>query len=101
MPSSHLILCRPLLLLPPIPPSIRVFSNESTRDPLILYLNRVLPLLVLAMTIAVIITLRDKHRLLTLFRLLFPFQRANGRLIKNALTGAHLSLVSVVLTVVK
>ena len=27
MPSSHLILCRPLLLLPPIPPSIRVFSN--------------------------------------------------------------------------
>ena len=30
MPSSHLILCHPLLLLPPIPPSIRVFSNEST-----------------------------------------------------------------------
>ena len=30
MPSSHLILCRHLLLLPPIPPSIRVFSNEST-----------------------------------------------------------------------
>ena len=30
MPSSHLILCRPLLLMPPIPPSIRVFSNEST-----------------------------------------------------------------------
>ena len=30
MPSSHLILCRPLLLLPPIPPSIRVSSNEST-----------------------------------------------------------------------
>ena len=30
MPSSHLILCCPLLLLPPIPPSIRVFSNEST-----------------------------------------------------------------------
>ena len=30
MPSSHLILSRPLLLLPPIPPSIRVFSNEST-----------------------------------------------------------------------
>ena len=29
MPSSHLILCRALLLLPPIPPSIRVFSNES------------------------------------------------------------------------
>ena len=29
MPPSHLILCRPLLLLPPIPPSIRVFSNES------------------------------------------------------------------------
>ena len=29
-PSSHLILCRPLLLLPPIPPSITVFSNEST-----------------------------------------------------------------------
>ena len=28
MPSSHLILCRPLFLLPPIPPSIRVFSNE-------------------------------------------------------------------------
>ena len=32
MPSSHLILCRPLLLLPPIPPSIRVFSNESTNS---------------------------------------------------------------------
>ena len=30
MPSSHLILCRPLLLLSPFPPSIRVFSNEST-----------------------------------------------------------------------
>ena len=30
MPSNHLILCRPLLLLPPIPPSIRVFPNEST-----------------------------------------------------------------------
>ena len=30
MPSSHLILCDPLLLLPPIPPSIRVFSNQST-----------------------------------------------------------------------
>ena len=30
MPFSHLILCRPLLLLPPIPPSIKVFSNEST-----------------------------------------------------------------------
>ena len=30
MPSSHLILCHPLLLLPPIPPSITVFSNDST-----------------------------------------------------------------------
>ena len=30
MPCSHLILCLPLLLLPPVPPSIRVFSNEST-----------------------------------------------------------------------
>ena len=30
MPSSHLILCHPLILLPPIPPSIRVFSYEST-----------------------------------------------------------------------
>ena len=30
MPSTHLILCHPLLLLPPIPPSTRVFSNEST-----------------------------------------------------------------------
>ena len=30
MPSTHLIFCRPLLLLPPIPPSIRVFSNKST-----------------------------------------------------------------------
>ena len=30
VPSSHFILCHPLLLLPPIPPSIRVFSNEST-----------------------------------------------------------------------
>ena len=32
MPSSHLILCHPLLLLPPIPPSIRVFSNNSSHD---------------------------------------------------------------------
>src|SRR5574340_626162 len=30
MPSSHLTLCHPLLLLPPIPPSVRVISNEST-----------------------------------------------------------------------
>ena len=30
MPSNHLILCHPLLLLPPIPPSIRIFSNEPT-----------------------------------------------------------------------
>ena len=30
MPSNHLIFCRPLLLLPPIPPSIRVFPSEST-----------------------------------------------------------------------
>ena len=30
MPSSHLILCRPLLLMPPLPPRIRIFSNEST-----------------------------------------------------------------------
>ena len=30
MPSSHLILCHPLLIMPPIPPSIKVFSNEST-----------------------------------------------------------------------
>ena len=30
LPSSHLIICRPLLFLPPIPPSIRIFSNEST-----------------------------------------------------------------------
>ena len=30
MPSNHLILCRPLFLLPPVPPSIRVFSSEST-----------------------------------------------------------------------
>ena len=30
MPSSHLILCHPLCLLPPIPPSIRVYSNKST-----------------------------------------------------------------------
>ena len=33
IPSSHLILCRPLLLLPPILPSIKVFSNESTLRP--------------------------------------------------------------------
>ena len=33
MPSSHLILCHPLLLLPPIPPSIIVFSSESTHWP--------------------------------------------------------------------
>ena len=39
MLSSHLILCHPLLLLPPIPPSIRVFSNEST----LLYLSRGCP----------------------------------------------------------
>ena len=32
VPSSHLILCRPLLLLPPIPPSFRVFSNESSHE---------------------------------------------------------------------
>ena len=32
MPSSHFILCHPLLLLPPIPPSIRVFSNENASD---------------------------------------------------------------------
>ena len=30
MPSNHLLLCHPLLLLPPIPPSIRLFSNEAT-----------------------------------------------------------------------
>ena len=45
MPSSHLILCRPLLLLPSIPPNIRVFSNESTllgkRTYLYLYLNHI------------------------------------------------------------
>ena len=33
MPSSHLILCHPLLLLPSIPPSISIFSNESTLRP--------------------------------------------------------------------
>ena len=38
MPSSHLILGRPLLLLPPIPPSIRVFSNERLCDPFIFFL---------------------------------------------------------------
>ena len=32
MPSSHFILCRPLLFLPPIPPSIKVFSKESTKE---------------------------------------------------------------------
>ena len=37
MPSSHLILCRPLLLLPPIPPRIRVFSNESTLPMMMLW----------------------------------------------------------------
>ena len=41
MPSSHLILCRPLPLLPPIPPSIRVFSNEST--PVVSALKSFLP----------------------------------------------------------
>jgi len=40
MPSSHLILCRPLLLLPPIPPSIRVFSNESTQVAKVLEFQR-------------------------------------------------------------
>ena len=39
MPYSHLMLCRPLLLLPPIPPSIRVFSNESR---VYIYLQKVL-----------------------------------------------------------
>ena len=39
MPSSHLILGRPLLLLPPIPPSIRVFSNESTHGNLLAQLT--------------------------------------------------------------
>ena len=45
MPSSHLILCRPLLLLPPIPPSIRVFSNESTlrENPAATRVNHVVP----------------------------------------------------------
>ena len=43
MPSSHLILCRPLLLLPPIPPSIRVFSNESTLHMRSLQSNSVQP----------------------------------------------------------
>ena len=42
MPSSHLILCRPLLLLPPIPPSIRIFSNESTLH-LAIKKNEILP----------------------------------------------------------
>ena len=43
MPSSHLILCHPLLLLPPIPPSIRVFSSDSTLHlPTLLYLPAVL-----------------------------------------------------------
>ena len=37
MPSSHLILCRPLLLLPSIPPSIRVFSNESSSNYMIFW----------------------------------------------------------------
>ena len=44
MPSSHLILCRPLLLLPPIPPSIRVFSNEST-----LHIDTHTPMLIAAL----------------------------------------------------
>ena len=43
MPSSHLILCRPLLLLPPIPPSIRVFSNESTLVAKLLSDKRLVP----------------------------------------------------------
>ena len=38
MPSSHLILCRPLLLLPPIPPSIRVFSNELALHMMVIHL---------------------------------------------------------------
>ena len=40
MPSSHLILCHPLLLLPPIPPRITVFSNESTWVRLDFFKNR-------------------------------------------------------------
>ena len=44
MPSNHLILCCPLLLLPSIPPSIRVFSNESTwiviRKVIVIYQNQ-------------------------------------------------------------
>ena len=43
MPSSHLILCRPLLLLPPIPPSIGVFSNESTLVAKLLSDKRLVP----------------------------------------------------------
>ena len=43
MPSSHLILCGPLLLLPPNPPSIRVFSNESTQSIGVSALTSVLP----------------------------------------------------------
>ena len=39
MPSSHLILCHPLLLLPPIPPSIRVFSNECSSEGMMLKLK--------------------------------------------------------------
>ena len=52
-----------------------------------------LPLFVLAMTYLKVF-IRDKHWLFTLFLLLLPFWRANRRLIVNALTGAHLSLVS-------
>ena len=54
MPSSHLILCCPLLLLPPIPPSIRGFSNESTlrfTRPLICF-NQNLIILILILELA-------------------------------------------------
>ena len=62
--------------------------------PLILYSDRVLPLLCPYHDYYLKLFTSDKHWLFTLFLLLFPFGRTNRRLIVNALTGAHLSLVS-------
>ena len=66
MPSSHLILCRPLLLLPPIPPSIRVFSNDSTLH-----------------EVAKVLEFQLQHH---------SFQRNPRADLQNGLVGSHCSL---------
>ena len=76
-------------------------QKREEADPLIVHSNKVFPSLslpqLLTLTIAMIITLRyiqETNAYYTLFLLLLPFWRANRRLIVNALTGAHLSIVS-------